>query len=60
LLFEIIFLYILYDIVALLSINGIRGTWLQIFAPFIVLYVVWIIIIIACRNNTTSLFRRGE
>ena len=55
LLFEIIFLYILYDTAALLSINGIRGTWLQIFAPFIALYVIWIIIIIVHRNNTTSL-----
>ena len=60
LLFEIIFLYILYDIVALLSINGIGGTWLQIFAPFIVSYVIWVIIIIALRNNTTSLFRKGK
>ena len=60
LLFEIIFLYILYDIVALLSINGIGDTWLQIFAPFIVSYVIWVIIIIAFRNNTTSLFRKGK
>ena len=60
LLFEIIFLYILYYLPTLLSIKRVTETWLQIFIPFIVLYVVWIIIIIACRNNTTSLFRRGE
>jgi hypothetical protein len=56
LLFEIIFIYILYYLVAFLSISGIRGTWFQIFAPFIILYIIWIIIIFTVRkNNTTSI-----
>lgn len=52
---EIILLYILYYIPILLSLKRITDSWVQIFTPFMILYIVWIIIIIVYRKNVTSL-----
>jgi len=68
LLLEIILLYILFAISSyipyslnILPVNKFtENDFFHTFTPFTILYIIWIIIIIARRKNATNLFRRDK